>query len=141
MRIEVESGGEKCSTAVLETYGHDDLESNQWDTYDNEAVLGECAEFLLYSGEGGVRVRVVYGGLGAYCADTINLQVSGLILHHVHISNNKSSFTQQVGYLDRSRFTCNRNNTQTWTGSRDDIQLVFFPFLRQNHNLVRISHF
>lgn len=79
MRIEVESGDENCSTAVLETYGHDDLESNQWDTYDHEAVLGECAEVLLYSDEGGVRVRVIYGGLGAYCADTVNLQVSGHI--------------------------------------------------------------
>lgn len=77
----MESGGEKCITAVLETYGLDDLESNQWDTYDHEAVLGECAEFLLYSGEGGVRVRVVYGGLGAYCTDTINLQVRGQIEH------------------------------------------------------------
>ena len=99
VQIEVESGGEKCSTAVLETYGHDDLESNQWDTYDHEAVLGECAEFLLYpGGEGGVRVRVVYGGLGAYCADTINLQ---------------------VGYLDRLRFTCGKNgsDTHTWTNS------------------------
>ena len=72
VRIEVASGGEKCSTSVLETYGHDDLESNQWDTYDHEAVLGECAEFLLYSGN--ASVRVAYGGLGAYCADTINLQ-------------------------------------------------------------------
>ena len=52
--------------------------------YDREVVLGECAEFLLYAGggvranigDGGIRVRVVYGGLGAYCADTINLQVS-----------------------------------------------------------------
>ena len=103
VRIEVESGGEKCSTAVLETYGHDDLESNQWDTYDREAVLGDCAEFLLYAagGEGGAaatRVRVVYGGLGAYCADTVNLQ---------------------VGYLDRSRFTCGKNGTDgthVWTG-------------------------
>jgi hypothetical protein len=73
VRVEVRSGEHKCRTNVLETYAHDDLEINQWDTYDNEAVLGDCSEFLL-SHQNVTRVRLVNSGAGAHCADTVNLQ-------------------------------------------------------------------
>ncbi len=84
--IEIKSGSSVCRTNLLDTIGHNDLEVNQWDVYDTEEVLGQCAKFLLDNADD-LSVRMSNGGSGAHCVDIVNLQVD---------------------YLDRAFYACSK---------------------------------